>query len=382
MALFSATATDARTTSASTPAVDAVTRVLGKLAFGVKVRSEFYTSMADFSDSGIPPYQALADMLVVAERRITQRSRVRVLRGIKSVVEEGRGLAMALAPWVPASEAVMLRGAETAGPNVLIETFKELGVLLGRQHEAKNKLVKALSVNVGLLALMVGVMYQVVSTLVPQLYASITPQLASTMPFAMGYFGLSQWTLDHGVALLFALGLFGAGVAALLPTWTGEWRRPFDLYVPPFSLYQKLQATLFLSSAASMMRAGITLNTILRDMGDFGSRWTRYHVRRMKDVLDSGAGEVKAIASGPLPNKASDALQVYQRIPKFQGVMTRLAEANFKAYEASIANISAWLTLFAMALMTAFGASTVVAMFQYSDAMQASAKVAQAALGG
>lgn len=352
-----------------------------KLAFGVKVRSEFYTSMADFAESGIAPYQAISDMLVVAERRFSKKSRAKVLRSVLAVVEEGHGLPLALMPWVPPSEAVMLRGAESAGPETLIQTFRELGTLLARQAEAKAKLRKALGINLGMLAVMVGVMLQVISTLVP-LVKSVPAGAAAKMPFAMGYFGLSQWFISNGILLLIAFVVIGAGIAVSLPTWTQDWRRPLDQYVPPYSIYQKLQATLFLSSTASMMRAGVTLNTVLADMGEFGSRWMRHHVRRMKAVLDSGAGEVEAIAVGPMPNDAADALQIYQRIPRFQDVMSRLAEANFRSYEASIASISAVLSLFSMFLMTAFGASTVIAMFQFSDAMQASAQAAQNALGG
>lgn len=381
MPIFAATAERSPTFAAAAEG-GKLKHAFDKLAFGVKVRSEFYTSMADFSEAGIAPYQAISDMLVVAQRRFSKKSRAKVLRSVLAVVEEGHGLPLALNPWVPSSEAVMLRGAESAGPETLIQTFRELGSLLARQAEAKAKLWKAVGINLGMLAVMVGVMFQVISTLVPLLHQSATPGIAAKMPFAVAYFTFSQWFIDNGLFLLIGIAIFSVIVGISLPTWTSDWRRPLDQYVPPYSVYQKLQATLFLSSTASMMRAGITLNTVLADMGEFGSRWMRHHVGRMKAVLDSGAGEVQAIAIGPLPNDATDALQVYQRIPRFQDVMTRLAEANFKSYESSIATISAVMSLFSMFLMTAFGASTVIAMFQFSDAMQASAQAAHAALGG
>lgn len=353
-----------------------------KLAFGVRTRADFYTSMADFSNSGIAPYRAIGEMRGVAEDRITKRSKVKVYSGILAVLDEGRGLSAAVAPWVPAAEATMLRGAEAAGPNVLIQTFTELGTLLTRQAEARIKLLKALGANIGAMVVMIGIMVEIVSTLVPELARSITPAQAVKMPFAMAYFGISEWILEYGVFLAIGFVLFCIFIAVLLPTWASDRRRFLDQYIPPFSLYQRLQATMFLSTTAGMMRAGVTFNSVLADLGAFGSRWLRFHIANMSDVLKSGAGEVQAIAAGPLPNDTADKLRVYRLIPAFQDVMTRLAESNFKAYESSIAVLSGVMSLVSMLMMTIFGASTVIAMFDFSDAMRASAQAVQHIAGG
>lgn len=353
-----------------------------KLAFGLAVRAEFYTTMADFADAGVAPYAGIQEMLGVARDRLSKRSLVKVYADVLETLKTGAGLPSALAPWIPASEIAMLHGAEQAGPAVLNATFAELGSLLVRQGKARAKLLSVLGMNLGNLTVVFGVMIMVINTLVPVLDKIVTPALAAKMQFAMVYFGTSEWLIHNGFYLLFGLiGLAGYFTWAL-PNWASPRRRIWDQYIPPFSVYQRLQATLFLSTTASMMRAGITLNNVLKDLGQFSSKWMRYHVDNMQAVLKKGDGEVKALAVGPLPNNTADTLRYYRLIPRFQDVMTRLSEANFTAYEKSVDRIASVLALTSALLTTAFGVATTIAMFNFSDALQASASTVQQAVGG
>ena len=306
----------------------------------------------------------------MARRRWSKRMLVKVYEDIMAAGAKGAGLPRALRRWIPPSESVLLLGAQAAGPETLNATFAGLGRLLGRQAETKSKLMKAMGVNLGNLGLMIAVMVEVIATMVPIVDKSVTPAAAAKIPFAMGYFRVSEWTLHHGWYLLLGVVAFCTGVAWALPNWSGERRRFFDQWIPPFTLYQRLQTTLFLSSSAAMLRAGITLHTIVEDMQAYSSRWMRFHLQTMEDVLKRGQGEVSALAAGPLPNDTADSLRVYRLIASFQDVMSRLSEANFKRYERSIRMISDFLSVFSTFLMAAFALCTLIAMFTLSDAMR------------
>ncbi|MGH8156529.1 MAG: type II secretion system F family protein [Rhodanobacter sp.] len=357
-------------------------QALDNLSFSLDVRSGFYTAMADFSDAGVAPYAALQEMLGVARDRWMKRSLVKVYVGIMDVMKTGVGLPAALAPWIPSAEASMLRGAQEAGPEVLNQAFNELGGVLKRQAMARNMFLKVIGMNTLNLIVMLGVLLYIIFTLVPETDKLVTPAMEPKMAFAAAYFAIGEWLISYGLYLLGAVILAIGGVIYALPNWASKRRRVFDQYIPPFSIYQRFQATMFLSSTASMMRAGITLNSVLEDLAQYGSKWMRFHVRNMQDVLDAGLGDVKALSAGPLPNDTSDTLRVYRLIPNFRDVMSRLSEANFKSFENSIVTIAFILEMSSMLLMTAFGAATVYAMFQFSDAIKASAQAAQQAAGG
>lgn len=379
---FSTTVSVTRHSSDAREAVAPARSWWDRLAFGLTVRAEFYTAMADFSKSGIAPYPGIMEMLGVAKDRWSKKWLVKVYTDITNTLETGVGLPTALAPWIPPAELSMLRGAEEAGPAVLNTTFGELGNLLLRQSKARGKLYMVLGMNAFNLTMVIGVMMMVLDTLVPVIDKISTPALAAKMPFAMAYFGASKWVINEGLYLLLGIIAAGFGIAWSLPNWASEHRRVLDQYVPPYSVYQRLQATLFLSTAASMMRAGITLNKVLKDANQFSSKWMRHHIQKMLNELGAGHGEVNALSKGPLPNDTADTLRVYRLIPKFQDVMTRLSEANFIAYEKSIDRIASISAYFSMFLTTGFGVATTIAMFNFSDAIQAASTAVQHAAGG
>lgn len=343
--------------------------------FDVGVRATFYRAIADGLDAQRTPYAMVTDMRVVAKRRLSKRGLVPIYDAILPRIEDGRQTARALEPWVPDAEAGMLRNAEATGPDALHAAFAELGGLLTRQAEARKKLVKAALTNGALLLAGFGLMVFVAKKLAPTIGPMTRKaDIASRMPVTVRYYELTSFVLDHGVALLLAAGIFIAATLVLLPRWTGRVRAFYDQYIPPFAQYQRFRATIFLSSTAAMMRSGITLKAILASQAEHGSRWMRVHTAHMREVLDAGQGEVAAISAGPLPHSTADILQMYQSIPRFQDVMTRLAEANFKAYEASIAFLSTLLGLFISTLIAALGIATLAALFQYSDAVRAAAQ--------
>lgn len=361
-------------------------RFLDKLAFNLRRRSEFYADMASFMSADIPPFQALVLMEEIARKRSGTRRLANVYRHTLRAMPGGASIAVALAPWVPGNEAVMMVGADSAGPVVLRQAFLEMAGLLDRQQKAKKKLFKTLFSNGVSLGAIVGVMYFIMSMVVPQLQSSITPAMASQMSFAPVYFAFGRGFINYG-------GVVGVGmvVLAALVTWSlGNWsrsyrwwsRRWFDVHLMPWTLYARTQATFFLATTSAMMRAGIPLKTVVTDMVPFASTWMRAHLRKLLRDLESGRPEVDALGAGMLPRDTSDRLKIYALMKDFTGIMTRLSNDNFVVFEESIDKISAVLQLISLLMLAAFAASTLIAIFDYSRALQASVSAVRSSAGG
>lgn len=356
-----------------------------KWAFGLRRRAAFYADMASFMSADIPPFQAIEKMEAIARRRRSTRHLASLYRRVLRLMDAGKSVAVALAKSVPGNEAVMLVGADAAGPSVLQLAFAEMADLLDRQQKAKKKLMKAIFGNAISIGAIVGVMFFVMKMVVPQLQASITPAMEQSMGFAPLYFAFGTGFVNYGLYVAIGFVLLVALIVWSLGRWcrSGRFfsRRWFDRHVMPWTLYARTQATFFLAATSAMMRAGIPLKDVATDMVPFASPWMRSHLRRLLRDLQAGRSEVEALGGGMLPVDTSDRLRIYALMPDFTGIMSRLSKDNFEVFEDTVDRLKAALELLSLVLLAAFAASTLVAIFDYSRAIQGSVHALQGALG-
>jgi len=345
-------------------------------AFSLKRRAAFYADMAAFMDAQVPPFQALTKMEAIARKRRQTRRLANVYRHVLRRMPGGDSLAVALAPWVPGNEAVMLVGADTAGSVVFRHALGEMAVLLDRQLKAKQKIRKMLIFNGMTLTVIVGVIAFIMKLVVPQLRTSATPDMLTKMSFAPSYFAFGQWVIDDGAFLAVAIAVIALAVGWSLNHWVRSWpwwsRRWFDEHLMPWTLHARTQATFFLATTSAMMRAGIPLKTVVTGMLPFSSPWMHHHLRRLLRDLELGLPEVDALGSGLLPTDTGDRLKIYALMNDFTGIMTRLSADNFATFEASVEQLDAFLRLITLLLLALFIVSTLFMVFDYANAMQSS----------
>ena len=351
-------------------------RMLTKHAFDMGRRADFYGDIAEFMASGIPPYQAIEKMCLIASRHRRTRRIAALYRSILVRMDDGASLATAVAKWLPGNEAVMLVGAAKAGPRVLLSALREMASLLNRQIASKKKLQKVLMGNGFTIAIIFGVAAFIILSVLPTLSAATTPKMAAAMSFAPAYFSFGKFLVRYGLFGAMALTVLVVVIALSMSRWTRSrsWlsRKWFDTYVPPWTLYQRTQTTYFLSATSGMMRAGVPLKTVVSDMIPYSSAWMKTHLRRILRDLQSGRREIDALAAGNLlPVNTRERLEVYSLMTDFTDIMSTLAEANFKLFERTIDVLSAVLPIISMLLMVTFVGATLFAIFDFSNALTA-----------
>lgn len=358
---------------------------LDRQAFSLRRRSEFYADMARFMDSDIPPKQALERMEGIARRRRSTQRLAKVYRSMLRDLTKGKSFAQSVAAWAPGSESVMLVGAEQAGPGVFMLAIRELSVLLERQQRARAKLRSALLSNGLVFLVIIGVIVEVVTMIVPELVKDETKSMVAHMSFAPLFFAFGEWIYHDGIYLVIPLVALGVLVGWSLPNWTrSRWflsRERFDRSLLPWTLYKRMQATFFLSTTAAMMRSGIPLKKIATDMLPFGSKWTQSHLRRLLRLLERGKSEVEALGGGMLPRDSSDRLQIYAVMKDFTAIMTRLSEDNFRIYEKTIDQVAGTLKFLSILVLGVFAVALLFAIFDYSNAVTASVHAMQMRAG-
>lgn len=319
----------------------------------------------------VTPYQAASDARDVALDHWATRGLGKIYSDVCATIGAGNSMSAALAPWIPGTEASTLATAEEASPDVFRQAFEQLASVLVRVRKVKELLYKSLLVNGLNFVVILAVIYDISATLGPE-YKSLTAGMGGKLngSFTAYFFAFAAW-FEHTapwMGLGFAAVLVAVG--ASLHSWPGTSRAKFDRFVWPYPTFLRMQSTIFLTTVASMLLAGTTLKTILSNLRPHASRWMRYYIDVMRHDLDTGASDVHAIATGPLPPDTADALRTYQRIPQFASVMRELADFNFEAYERAIAHVGIVLLVISTLMLLGVAGSTVVAMFGISNVAQ------------
>ena len=111
-----------------------------------------------------------------------------------------------------------------------------------------------------------------------------------------------------------------AGIAWLLPNWTGAGRESIAK-VPGvnvlFGTYASYQSAGFLIGLVSMHSAGITLSESLKRMRELASPWMAAHMDEMLDKLRQGIRDGEAMDTGMLPREMADDVIDYSRSTSF-----------------------------------------------------------------
>jgi type II secretory pathway component PulF len=360
-----------------------------RFAFRLQYRCAFYTDIAAFMSANIPPYRALKQMEMIARKDKSTRVLARIYRRMMTLMEgdkktvgpvlptsepsaansKSKSFATAISIAVPDSEAIMLLGAERAGQEAFVMAVRELAAFLTRQNKATWGLRKAVGKAFINVAVIVGLVYFMSIMVVPILQRTAKPAMLEKMRFAPYYF-----TFCHGFVRwfpLFALVFIALLIAswASLPRWTPKFRylsrNWFDRHLMPWTLYKQTQATFFLSGTAGMLRAKNPLKGVVERSVPHASPWYRYHLSRMIDDLTDGKSEVEAIAGGLLPKVVANRLLVYQLIPNFTEIMTRLADDTFTGFEQAIEQFSDKAKSWSVIALLVFGITTMFAIFDY-----------------
>jgi len=335
-----------------------------KRRFNTVARCDFYAAMASFLDAGIAPYPAIERLLDVARRRRGQRHLVAIYADMIRRLTNGQSVGSTLAAWVPATEAAMLVAGD-AGSS-LPTALRELAGMLTIQKRLQATIRQSIISSGVLILALLGNVYFILSTVVPQSQALLPPSVADTMVWAPIYFAVGGAFLHLGPWLALTVVLLCSVAMYSLPRWTASARRHFDKWCLPWSLYRRIQAAFFLSSLAAMIRSGMPMSTILEDLRRHASKWQRWHYNRMLRNLGAGANEAEALNTGMLPDETLDQLYIYALLPSFGTVMNALAVSAMEAFEKRINRLSASLKVVVMIFVALFIVGTIFALGEVS----------------
>jgi len=311
-----------------------------KARFKPALRASFYTDSVSFLREEIKVSDMLSQMAANARLSKSKKRRRQgeiYLFMISEMTKEGETFAMALSKIVPSEEAMLVLSGERS--DALLDAMSQLASLIERKIAASLKLQKTIIGSLGYFAMSTAFIIFVALKMDPIIANAATPAEIAAMRFAPFYLSFTEGYVHYGPFVGALLVIATIYIIRSLSRWTGPRRKKFDEGVPPWSIYHRMQATMFLITASVMLKTGAKLSTIMEETSKLGNPWFRWQARRVLALLESGETEVGALQSGILPADTMERLRIYAKLPDFHRVMTRLADDNFVMYMAHLDRI-------------------------------------------
>lgn len=242
-------------------------------------------------------------------------------------LENGNQLDVALAPFVPMEESMLIRGGLESGK--LPEAFTLCSIIIEARQKIIASVVEAVSYPALLLALFILLLVTLSISVVPELSALSDPETWQGGARVL-YHVASIVASPSGICAI-ALLLGGLVMSIVsLRLWTGKLRLWVE-NIAPWSFYRLVMGSIWLFTVATLMRAGIQLNHILSDMldGDNLNAWMRERVLALQFEYSKGVNLGKALSNTGLnfPDKELvEDLAVYATLPNFDSRLYELAQ--------------------------------------------------------
>ena len=222
--------------------------------FGRKERLQFYESMSTLLENGVPLKDAVAEVhkIFAHEGQHPFHPVAIASREALMGLSNGKRLATAMAPHLPAQERALIEAGEMSGN--LVQAMGDAVSLVEAQARIRATIWQALLYPSALSAMMVFLLCIVAHRMVPSL-ARLRPSHL-TGPLAT-LNAIASFVTGPGIYVLVAVITLTVVVIVTLPTYRWKGRVWLDRTLPPWSIYRMLQGTTFLLNMAVMLNAGI-----------------------------------------------------------------------------------------------------------------------------
>lgn len=299
--------------------------LLSKLFFSGTVRRKTWRKLAAQIQYDVSIIHSIS---LMHERYVQNHSPLAaVFAEILRSLENGNHLDVALAPFVPMEESMLIRGGLESGK--LPEAFTLCSAIIEARQKIIESVVEAVSYPALLFSLFTFLLIALSLYVVPELSAFSDPTTWLGGARVL-YLVASAVASPAGLCVLVLLicGLVASLVS--LSLWTGKLRLRVE-NMAPWSFYRLVMGSIWLFTVATLMRAGIQLNHILNDMldGNNLNAWMRERVLALQFEYSKGVDLGKALCNTGLnfPDKELvEDLAVYATLPNFDSRLHELAQ--------------------------------------------------------
>lgn len=197
--------------------------------------------------------------------------------------KSGRGLALAMAPWIPNEERLLIEAGEQAGQ--LPQALADVVDLAQGTKRIRNTIVSGLAYPVALFAALLLTLWYLSGSIVPAFGTILPPEQWTGMGAWLAWLA---WFAEHYTV---AIGVGAVGLAVLyvatVSRWTGRTRLLVE-GLPPWSFYRLSQGIGFLLASSALLRAGMQMTEVFDRLRQDSSPYLRERLTAAVQRIRSG----------------------------------------------------------------------------------------------
>jgi type II secretory pathway component PulF len=221
--------------------------------------------------------------------------------------------------WIPDNELFLIASGEEK--DKLNESFEELIRIVTEQEELVKSVKSEIFPQIFLFFALSAAIYGFSLKLAPG-FKKILPE-EKWPEITKMYFSFSDFYVDYGpylivIALIFAILAFSS-----FKVLTGDFREKLDK-IAPWSIYKNIQAAHFLIVASGMIKSGIALKDVLKNLDQHSFPYLSWHLNKMLRKLTRGEGEGMSLNTGLLDEDTMDRIANYSKRSGFHKGMLSL----------------------------------------------------------
>jgi type II secretory pathway component PulF len=197
--------------------------------------------------------------------------------------KSGRGLAQAMASWIPNEERLLIEAGEQAGQ--LPQALADVVDLAQGTRRIRGAIIGGLAYPVALFAALLLTLWYLAGTIVPAFATILPPEQWTGMGAWLAW--LAGFAENYTVAI--AVGALALSVLylATVSRWTGRLRLLVE-GIPPWSFYRLSQGIGFLLASSALLRAGMQMTEVFDRLRQDSSPYLRERLSAAVQRIRSG----------------------------------------------------------------------------------------------
>ena len=318
-----------------------------RFSFGVKGRIRLYRKLASFSDKGLGPDVVFERMY----KRALKRGDVErhAFRDVMAGMKAGRSFSEIAAKVgiLSSTELSLVFAGEQSGR--LTQAFRDAARVAGVLKAIKSAVHAALAVPIVLFISFAALMLWMLDGYILDLLEMADPE---RIPWwARMYFGSWAWIAEHWIMLAVVLGLLTALIVRSLARWspdaplTGPLRATLDRKIPPYLIYRRYQAAVFMVVIGALLRSGQSIDGSVAQIKARSSPWLASYLAKVLMGLRRGLKDGQALDVGLFDQFLMDDIKDYEEAGKIQAALTEPANEVLEDLVESIVAAANWFKI-------------------------------------
>lgn len=324
-----------------------------RLTFGLKTRLSLYERIEAFMVAGVDVVTTLRTIRNRYQGRRRTRGKAKVLDSWIRAMERGGTFSDAIKAWVPSSEHMLISSGERG--EGIISGLQEARVLSEATARSKAAIYGGTIFPGVLFAMIIGMLIMFQVQMVPIFEGLLPverwPGSAQTLNSLSSFMKNQLYLVLGGVLAISAI------IGYSMPRWRGDIRTKVFDKLPPWSIYRSYQASSFLISLSSLMKAGVANYDALRLMHRNASPWMQQHLEKMMTSMrHGGENQGKALNTGLLDQEVAGDIEDYSQLGSFQDAIYQIGQ---RTLEEGVKSIQIKMDVLKNVLLFAVAASIV-----------------------